>query len=351
MNRLAPGSCPVLTLRQGEIANHPDEELLRYPARRSRNPFALPGPLLRDLESGRHRLDGLVLHGTYNPPMATLARLCRRTGLPYVFIPHDPYVPELTGHKRWRKLAYWHAFEKPLIEGARVVQLLDASHERYLRELGCRVPVVAIPNGCEPEMLEEIPGDARMPGAGKDVRLLYFGRMDRNHKGLDLLLEAFARALRDDPAATAGVTLVMTGNDWTDRGGLEALARRLGVADRVDFTGRRDEGAMTIVAEADLVVLPSRFDGFGLCVVEAMLAARPVLVSRRAGVASQVAAAGAGWVVEPEVAALSRGLCDALRNRGRWPDLGRAGQRHVLEKLTWEQVARTTLESYGKFLA
>jgi glycosyltransferase involved in cell wall biosynthesis len=350
MNRIVPGSCPIITLRPGGTEPGPDEELLHYSWQGSWNRFRLPPAMLDDLATNRHRLDGMVLHGTYNPPMAALGRHLRKIGMPYLFIPHDPYVPELTRHHRWRKLAYWHAFEKPLIEGARVVQVLDASHERYLRERGCRVPVVAIPNGCEPEMLAEIPATARIPGAGEDVRILYFGRMDRNHKGLDLLLEAFARALRDDPEASGKVTLVMTGNDWTDRGWLELAARRLGLAGRVEFTGRREEGAMKIVAEADLVVLPSRFDGFGLCVVEAMLAARPVLVSRRAGVASHVAAAGAGWVVDPDVASISRGLCQALRCRDQWPAKGLAGQRHVLEKLTWDQVARTTLRAYEEFL-
>jgi glycosyltransferase involved in cell wall biosynthesis len=351
MNRLAPGSCPIITLRPGPPDPAQHEELLHYTAIQSRNPFKISPTLLADLSSNRHKLDGLVLHGTYNPPMAALGKHLRKIGLPYLFIPHDPYVPELRNHHKWRKLAYWHTFEKTLIEGARVVQLLDASHERHLRDLGCRVPVVSIPNGCEPEMLNEIPPHPRIPGTEKDVRILYYGRMDRNHKGLDLLLEGFAMALRNDPVATAEVSLVMTGNDWTDRAFLESHARRLDIEHRVTFTGRRDDVAMVIVADADIVILPSRFDGFGLCIVEAMLAARPVIVSHTAGAASHVATANAGWVTHPETAAISSSLIDALHARESWPQMGLAGQRHILENLTWEQVAKATLQTYEKFFA
>ncbi len=64
-----------------------------------------------------------------------------------------------------------------------------------------------------------------------------------------------------------GVELILTGNDWTDRQFLERLSKRLGIESAVTFTGRREETAMEIVCEADLVLLPSRFDGFGLCIV------------------------------------------------------------------------------------
>lgn len=347
MNRVNPGACPILTLRAGPVVEHPDEELLRYPWNGAANPFSLPKSLLDDLASNRHRLDGVALHGTYNPPMAALGRHLRKNGIPYLFVPHDPYVDALRTKNRWRKTIYWHVFEKKLIEGARAVQVLDASHEAPLRRLGCRVPTVVIPNGCELSMVDEIPADARVPGADPDdLRMLYFGRMDRHHKGLDLLLEGFAAALKAEPGALSGVTLVMTGNDWTDRDELESLAAGLGLGQRVRFTGRRDEGAMRIVAEADLVVLPSRFDGFGLCIVEAMLAARPVIVSDQAGVAGHVKEAGGGWLTEPGRESIARALVQAVAARGDWENMGRINQQYVKSHLTWDQIAVRTSEVY-----
>jgi glycosyltransferase involved in cell wall biosynthesis len=282
LNRIAPESCLVVSARRDERPAPPGVPVIRYPVSRG-GPFAVAPEFLRDLRENRHQVDVVMLHGTYNPPMATLGKQLRTFGIPYVFIPHDPYVRELTRHHVVRKAIYWQIFEKPLIEGALAVQLLDASHQEPLRKRGCQVPVFVVPNGCDPEVLKQPVTSSRVPGKEAEIQVLYLGRMDRNHKGLDLLLKGFALLLRDAEESRNGLRLVLTGNDWEDRPALERLAKSLGISDRVNFTGPRRESSHQIHSEADLVVLPSRFDGFGLTIIEAMLAARPVLVSSRAG--------------------------------------------------------------------
>jgi glycosyltransferase involved in cell wall biosynthesis len=345
LNRLRPGSAAIVSQRHDGRPAPDAVDVVNYAARRMA--FGVPGNLRRDLATGRLSADGAILHGTFNPPMATLGRWLRKLGIPYLFIPHDPYVPGLMDHHRWRKLAYWHGFEKPLIEGARAVQLLDESHEAPLRALGCRVPVFTVPNGCDPAMLDLLEATPRVPGAGDPVRIQYLGRMDRNHKGLDLLLEGFALFLRSTVAPPA-VELVLTGNDWTDRGWLEAFAGRLGIRERVRFTGPRSEPSIRIQAEADLAVLPSRFDGFGLTLVEAMLAARPVIASAAAGVATHVARSGGGWISEPTAGAIAATLERAMADRPVWEEMGRRNQIYVTTKLTWDRVAETTMEAYER---
>ncbi|BDS06750.1 hypothetical protein NT6N_17900 [Oceaniferula spumae] len=304
--------------------------------------------MLADLASNTHKLDGLVLHGTFNPPMAAMGRHLRKHGIPYIFIPHDPYVEPLLREHRYRKALYWHLFEKQLISGSCAVQLLDASHEKPLRDMGCEVKTVVVPNGCEPEMLNDLPADARIPGVdSEETRILYFGRMDRNHKGLDLLLEGFSKVMSKASPHNASAKLIMTGNDWTDRNELEALTANLGITDQVTFTGRRPESAMEIVADADLVVLPSRFDGFGLCIVEAMLAARPVIVSSKAGVASHVEKSGGGWLTEPKPESIATTISTALDCKHEWKDKGLKNQAYVQNHLTWEQVAHQTRQAYS----
>lgn len=345
MNLMAPGSCPVITLRK-ELKNlSGEEELLHYP-HASWNPMSLPGKLIDDLEKNVHQLDGIVFHGAYHPKVGMLRRHLTRIGIPYIFVPHDPYVPELTGHHAIRKWVFWQLFEKHTIHEAVAVQLLASEHEGPLRERGFDIPTEVIPNGCELETLAEIPENPRVPGKGKRVRIQFIGRMDRNHKGLDLLVEAYGRFLKSGDYDD--VDLILTGNDWEDRKELEALSKRLGLEGRVIFTGPRPEHSLVIHSEADLVILPSRFDGFGLCIVEAMLAARPVLVSTRAGVSGHVREAGGGWLLEPTVDGIKEALVAACRERDNWPGMGKANRDYVVNNLTWKQAAEKTLAMYQR---
>jgi glycosyltransferase involved in cell wall biosynthesis len=170
--------------------------------------------------------------------------------------------------------------------------------------------------------------------------------MDRNHKGLDLLVEAYGRFL--ESGNYEDVDLILTGNDWEDRKELEDLSKRLGLKGRVIFTGPRPEHSLVIHSEADLVILPSRFDGFGLCIVEAMLASRPVLVSTKAGVSSHVREAGGGWLLEPTVDGIKEALVAACGERDKWPGMGKANHEYVVNNLTWKQAAEKTLAMYRR---
>lgn len=344
MNRLEPGSCVIIT-RRADAAERAEaeDELLVY-RRASRNPFALPLNLERDLRENRHGIDGVVLHGVYNPPNVGMSRLLCRLGIPYIFLPHDPYPPALQNHHRFRKLVYWKLFEERMIKRAAAVQLLDEGHEGFLRNLGCQVPIFSHPNGCESETLNLLKGEPHVPGSRKIPQLHYLGRMDRNHKGLDLLIEAFSKVVGEHSAK-----LCLTGNDWFDREGLEKQAADLGISNQVEFRGRRPEPSIQLQADSDLCVLTSRFDGFGLTIVEAMLAGRPVVVSRAAGVAGHVEKSRGGWVVEPTVAGIVRGMNEALEARDQWPEMGERNREYVLNFLTWEQVAKATLASYRRF--
>mgnify|MGYP000044156023 CR=1 FL=1 len=346
MNQLVPGSCPIITLREDLKYVSGEEELLHYPSF-SRNPMSLPKQLLRDLKSNKHQLDGIVFHGPYHPKVAMLRRFLTKHGIPYIFVPHDPYVPELTKHHGFRKFVFWHLFERHTIEGAKAVQILAPEHEVPLRKLGFTVPVEEIPNGCELEALSEIPDTVRAPGEGEVIRIQYMGRMDRNHKGLDLLIVAFAAFVEEHP--DENVELVLTGNDWEDRGELEDLAEKSGKGDRIIFTGPRPEHSLAIHSEADIVILPSRFDGFGLTIVEAMLASRPALVSSRAGAASHVKKAGGGWVFAPTIPDIKEALSNAVEKRSEWKKMGEANHHYVINHLTWEQTARKTMDMYRAY--
>ena len=340
---------PIITFRSKPPKNPELEQgplLVRFP-HKNRHPFDLPRKFLTSLNSGEFRLDGAVLHGTYSPQVFALARVLHKRGIPYIFMPHDPYVEKLRKHHAIRKYVYWHLCEKWVIANAAAVQLLSASHESTLRELGCETPVYTLANGCNPGELRKIGPNVRVPGEAEDFVIQYLGRMDRNHKGLDLLIRGYAKFLEKTPDGSK-VKLVLSGNDWEDRECLESLAGKLGLGDRIEFTGRLEDHSVVVHSRADISVLCSRFDGFGLTIVEAMLAGRPVLVSREAGIAEFVKEAEAGFVVEPDEFRIQEGLAMAWNQRGDLAAMGERGQRYVMENLTWEKVAHRSLSIYAK---
>lgn len=340
---------PIVSFRAKPVVNGEGERVpvvVKFP-HRQRHPFDVPSSLLAAFDDGRLILDGAVLHGTFSPQVYSLARVFVKRGIPYIFMPHDPYVKALVQHRAVRKFAYWHLFEKWVIRHSSAVQLLSSSHEEPLRRRGCQTSVYVLGNGCDPRDLGKVADDARVPGREGDFVIQYLGRMDRNHKGLDLLIRGFSEFLKKIPAESA-VRLVLSGNDWVDRPFLEALSRELHLGHKVVFTGRLPEHAVAIHSRADLSVLCSRFDGYGLTILEAMVAGRPVLVSKAAGVSTEVEKAGAGFVVDPQVEEIAKGLWAAWNARGQLEAMGRSGRSHVVEHLAWRRIAERSAKIYAE---
>lgn len=146
------------------------------------------------------------------------------------------------------------------------------------------------------------------------------GRLHRQ-KGFDVLV----RAIAEVPDAS----LVLVG-DGPEREPLEALAAELGVADRVHLAGWHDS-PRNFLASFDVFALPSRFEGFPLSIVEAMLAGLPVISTRVGAIAEAVADGQTGRLVAPEDVA---GLTAALRALRDDPDgraaMGATGRERAL---------------------
>jgi glycosyltransferase involved in cell wall biosynthesis len=115
--------------------------------------------------------------------------------------------------------------------------------------------------------------------------------------------------------------------EGSERGALERLAREQGVEDRVMFVGWKDDARRWLTA-MDVFVVPSRIEGFGLGIVEAMLARVPVIAAAVGGTAEVVIDEETGWLVPPEdpvrlAGAIERVLGDEIL-RGRTTRLARS---------------------------
>jgi glycosyltransferase involved in cell wall biosynthesis len=156
-------------------------------------------------------------------------------------------------------------------------------------------------------------------------------------KGLNYLLEAMVVVAREQP----NVRLLLAG-DGPDRSSLEQLARRLGLADRVEFTGEvAHEQVPQTLARVDVFAMPSTWEGFGVAALEAAAMELPVVASDIHGIPDVVEDGVTGILVPPkDVASLSGAILRLLRDADERRRLGRAGREMVAARYSWTDNVR-----------
>jgi glycosyltransferase involved in cell wall biosynthesis len=160
-------------------------------------------------------------------------------------------------------------------------------------------------------------------------------------KGHPTLLEAWPSVL----AAVPNATLLIVGQG-SRREALEALTRHLGIADRVVFTGRRDD-VPAVTAAIDVAVLPSYREALGLTILEAMALSRPIVASNVGGIPEMVEDGITGLLVPPHDAqALAAAIVLLLRDHPLADTLGRAGHDLVHDQFCIERMVSAVEQIY-----
>lgn len=168
------------------------------------------------------------------------------------------------------------------------------------------------------------------------------GRLEPE-KGHPTLLEAWPLVLREVPEAY----LLVVG-EGSRREALEAQAAEIGIADRVVFTGRRDD-VPAVTAALDVAVLPSYREAQGLTILEAMALSRPVVASNVGGIPEMVVHERTGLLAEPhDAAGLAAGIARLLRDHQLADMLARAGHDLVHERFCVELMVRAVEHLYDE---
>jgi glycosyltransferase involved in cell wall biosynthesis len=301
----------------------------------------------------RLRLD--VFHSpNYMIPLLAFPR--GRCGRPAGVVTIHDVIPMLFPHHapRSRKSRLYPLYRRLMIEiGRRADAILadsDCSRRDILAHL--RIPpgragrVRTIPCGVDRAFfeLERVPESARDPQRPR--RVLYVGRMDP-YKNVATLLRAVAHARA---AGALDVRLVIAGAPDPRYPDVPRLAGQLGLDAAVTWTGYLDDAALRrTYAEADLLVHPSRYEGFGLQVAEAMAAGLPV-VCARAGSLPEVAGDAALLVDPDDMEGMSAAMRRVLDDPALAERLAAAGRRQAA-RFTWRRTAEDTLAVYERAAA
>jgi glycosyltransferase involved in cell wall biosynthesis len=288
--------------------------------------------------------DLVILNGIFHSSVYAMARSLRRLGVPYIAAPHDAYHPVMFQKNAVLKWLYWFLCEKSMLQQALAIQNLDDAQSYLLRQKGVKTACMALPNGFDSADMLVV--NDRHPFQLAAPRAIFFGRIDAHHKGLDLLIRGFSQS----PLAAIG-TLVLQGPDAGDLQSLMALAAKMPPPASIKFLPPNyDTSPIQFLQQYDIFCLTSRFEGFGLSALEAMLAGRVLLVSAEAGIARHVLASGCGVTVPPTVEGVHRGLTQLLDCRSQWDEMGLRGRDYALKHLQWGAIARQALTHYQGLL-
>lgn len=155
-------------------------------------------------------------------------------------------------------------------------------------------------------------------------------------KGFDLLLDAFARIAERHPT----VGLVIAGGG-AELDALRQQASDLGLADRAYFPGRLDRSQVAAAtAGAEVFVMPSRVEPFGIVTLEAWRAGAPVVVTSRGGAVEYVLPPQRGLIVDPEDTGAMAETLASLLDDAAMRDRLRTAATAALPLFTWERLAR-----------
>ena len=274
-------------------------------------------------------------HGLWTQPNHVAARVARQLKIPLIASAHGMLATWALQHKAWKKKLGWWAYQKADLEQAHVIRA-TAEHEALaIRKLGFRQPIALVPNGIE------IP-DRAEPANGKDPRVLLFVGRIYPVKGLLSLVKAWA-AVRPQ-----GWRCVIAGPEEAGhKREVEAAISDLGLGNGFSFPGAIDGDAKwDLYRSADLFVLPSFTENFGLVVAEALACGVPVITTM--GTPWEcLRVRDCGWWVdigaEPLAAALKEatGATDARRR-----EMGLRGRQLVEERYAWGPIGKSMAEVY-----
>lgn len=162
----------------------------------------------------------------------------------------------------------------------------------------------------------------------RKLNLIFVGRHDRQ-KGLDILIDAFLSSGRSDMQLHVVGAPVL---DWDS--GLVAGEHRLNVT----FHGWQSRDAVSqLIAASDALVMPSRWEGFGLVALEAMRLGKPVLASRRGALSEIVHHGRNGWLFDISDVSELRGLLSSL-DKSCLSDMGDAARQDFLDSFTSDRL-------------
>ena len=270
--------------------------------------------------------------GLWTFPSFISSWIASAKNIPFIVSLHGMLMPWALQHNQLIKKFFFSIFEGPRLTKAESVICCTKMEKDKLINVKHNLPACVIPNIVNFRNLAEQPHNFRRHFNLSDAFIILFAGRIVENKGLRLTLEAFARIAnlyKDAHLVIVGPvednSIALIKQDIQD----------LGIRNRISFTGLlTGNDYWDALSSADLFVLNSYSENFGLSPAEALAHGIPVVVSDQVGIAEYVTTYKSGWVAPLSIDAITDSFNAALSERKFLPEMGRNGIRLVQENFS-----------------
>ena len=342
-----PGSQSLTRNSKLETQNYKGVPTIFFPLQWGES-FKYSKPLAVWLDANVKRFDVVHIHAVFNHACIAAAAACRKHHVPYVVRPLGTLDPWSMKQKPWRKFLFWQLAGKRMLRAAAAVHYTARAEQAAAEEsLGLNHGMV-IPLGVETNLPEPSNGNELVVDKLTDLSghpyVLVLSRLHPK-KGLDIFVDAFVSLVEQKDFKSWRLVLAGEGpEEYVQALKQKVSARR--AEEIVLFPGWLEgDEKDAFLRGASLLALPSYHENFGLCVMEALAAGVPVLVSPQVNLADEIEAAGAGWISPVEAKSLLETLTSALHDHDEISRRGGAG-RVLARRFDWHNVAGMLVQLY-----
>lgn len=341
----------VVTTNYGwEAARFPagDFELVVLPNLAAGFGFYLSPQLVRWAHDHIENFDIIHMQTLRTFQNGVIHHFCRKLSLPYIISAHGT-APIFMQRQIPKKIYDWIIGRK-LIEHAICMHAVSEVEVEQFNQIGIpHEKISLIPNGLDVEVEPIKPNKkpANTDDQANGNRILFVGRL-HPIKSVDVLIKACA--MLPEPFS---YQLVIAGPDEGALGQWQSLTEKLGIQDKVTFTGPRygEEKAVQF-RRADLVVMPSAYEIFGLVPFEALAFGIPVIVSEGTGAGRLINKIDAGFLFPAnDEQALSEAIIHALAHPEEAQQKVANGQSYIRAHLTWEAIINEYVTLYQELIS
>lgn len=285
-------------------------------------------PLMTWLNKHVKDYDLVHVHALFSFASIAACRAARSAGVPYIVRPLGLLNQwGMQNRRKYVKALSFRLIEQPLLNAAAAMHYTSTREQQEAASLNLTVPSVIVPLGIDTAEFQQLPARSDFEKAYPQARhrklILFLSRIDPK-KGLEVLFHAMQRLAKSHPDA-----LLILAGSGTDAyiSHLRSLADELGISGHLLWMGLLDhEEKRAALGAADLFVLPSQSENFGVALLEAMAAGVASVSTAGVALGEEAGAASAVRRAEYDAGSLSTVMAELLDSSYDRAKLGQAGQ-------------------------